>query len=506
MARNVLLIVADQWRGDCLKQTGHPLLDLPNLERLSAMGTTFRRHYVQCVPCGPARCTLHTGTYLMNHRAVRNSTPLNSDWSNLALEVRKGGHEPALVGYTTTTPDPRKVHPNDPRFRVMGDLMEGWREVTSFSPGKAPFVANMIHAGSGDLIPDERFWWPKEGPNGPTVAPSRLAKDLTDTAWLTECGLRYLMGRQGAPFFLHLGFYRPHPPFIAAEPYNGLFDPADVPAPRWAASLAAEGKQHPLLGYYLQTNPNHMYFHGAEGLAAELDEPAVRLMRAAYLGMIKEIDDHLGRVFDWLDTSGQWDDTLVIFTSDHGEQLGDHHLCGKLGYFDESFHIPLIVSDPKARAHGGRMVDAFSEQVDVMPTILDWLGLDVPRQCDGYSLLPWCHGETPADWRREVHYELDFREVASELPQQALGLEIDDCCLAVIQDEAYKYVHFAGLPPLFFDLNRDPHQFTNLAADPAYQGPMLAYAQKMLSWRLRYNDRRFTGMAASPEGLIERRR
>lgn len=162
---NILLIVADQWRGDHLKATGHPVLDLPNLEALQAEGVTFARHYVQCAPCGPARSSLHTGLYLMNHRVVRNSTPLNRDFTNLALEARKANHDPCIVGYTTTTPDPRSTHPNDPRFYVLGDIMEGWREVTSFAPRHEPYVGHLRkHGLAAPTDGYAKYWEPETGP------------------------------------------------------------------------------------------------------------------------------------------------------------------------------------------------------------------------------------------------------------------------------------------------------------------------------------------------------
>lgn len=504
---NVLLIVADQWRGDHLKAAGHPALDLPNLEALAAEGVTFRRHYVQCAPCGPARASLHTGLYLMTHRAVRNSTPLNRDFTNLALEARKANHDPCIVGYTTTTPDPRSTHPNDPRFFVLGDMMEGWREITSFAPGHQPYVGHLRKHGVPAPVDDHpTYWEPEEGPFGATTEGSIAPADHSDTAYLAECGLDFLRGRLGKKWFLHLGFYRPHPPFIAPAPYNARYRPEEMPAARRSQSRATEAEQHPLLRYHLDSIENAKFFTGADGLAADLDAAEIAKMRAAYCGMIQEIDDHLGRVFAYLKETGQWDKTLILFTSDHGEQLGDHYLLGKIGYFDESFHIPLIVRDPRPEADAarGRLVDGFTEQVDLMPTILDWLGAAPPRQCDGRSLLPFCHGETPADWRKHVHYEYDFRDCITNAPQHALGLHMDDCSLAVIQDEAFKYVHFAASPPLFFDLEKDPGQFRNVAEDPTYRAKLLDYAQAMLSWRLRHADRRLTGFTASENGLIER--
>jgi arylsulfatase A-like enzyme len=140
----------------------------------------------------------------------------------------------------------------------------------------------------------------------------------------------------------------------------------------------------------------------------------------------------------------------------------------------------------------------------VMPTILEWVGARVPRPCDGTSLGPFLRGETPEGWRREVHYEFDFRTYFGDLRERALGLHVDQCSLAVIQDARYKYVHFDALPPLFFDLEADPGQFRNVADDPAYASRVLVYAQKMLSWRLHHADRTLTGWSASPEGLVDR--
>jgi arylsulfatase A-like enzyme len=220
---------------------------------------------------------------------------------------------------------------------------------------------------------------------------------------------------------------------------------------------------------------------------------------------MQEIDDQLGRVFAYLQETGQWEDTLVIFTSDHGEQLGDHHLLGKIGYFDESFRIPLVVKPAGQAQRPGRIEDAFTESVDVMPTVLEWLGGEIPRACDGQSLLPLVErGEAPAGWRDMLHYEYDFRDVFYSRPESALGLPMDACSLCVVQDARYKYVHFAALPPLFFDLAADPHQFRNLAEDPAHAGLVKDYAQAALSWRLRHAERTLTGFRATPGGLEDR--
>jgi len=508
---NVLLIVVDHWRGDTMTNLGHPCIRTPAVDALCRDGVTFRNHYSQGAPCGPARASLLTGLYMMNHRVVQNGVPMDARHRTLADEARVAGYEPAMVGYTTTVPDPRTTSVNDPRFLFHGTMIDGWTPVARMEPARRPYYDWMRQRGHAMPDDPEDIWLPAEGyapTGGATVAPSRVPRGLTDTDWSTEHSLAYLRGMQDKNWLLHLGYWRPHPPFIAPDPFHTYYDPDEVPPPVRAASRDEEAAQHPLLDHYIHNVQQRKFFQDGEGLGSEMSEQEVRVMRAAYYGLISEVDEAIGRVVAWLKESGQYERTLIVFTCDHGEQLGNHYLLGKIGYFDESFHIPLVIVDPSkdADATRGTIVDRFTEAVDIMPTILDWLGQETPRACDGRSLLPFLRGETPADWRTEVHYEFDFRPVYAGARNPApFGLSIDQCNLAVIRDEKYKYVHFTALPPLFFDLEDDPDQFRNRADDPALAPVMLEYAQKMLSWRLHHADRTLTGYTATPEGLLSRR-
>ena len=505
--KNVLLIVVDQWRADCVPWLGTPHLRTPNLDRLCREGVTFRNHVTTTVPCGPARASLHTGLYQMNHRAVQNTVPLDARHTTMPRAVRALGYDPALVGYTTTTPDPRTTSANDPRFRVLGDNMDGWRPVGAFEPGHDGYFGWLAQQGFELPARREDIWLPQgeDAAPGATRHPARVPSHLSDSAFFTERALTYLKGRRGQPFFLHLGYYRPHPPFVASAPYHDMYRAQDMKPPVRAATPQEEAAQHPMLGWYLEHIFASSFFQGADGAAAHLDDASIRQMRATYFGMMTEIDDCLGEVFAFLDATGQWDDTLVVFTSDHGEQLGDHHLLGKVGYFDESFRIPLVLKEPATAdgkgARAGTIEDSFSESVDILPTIVDWLGGTPPRACDGRSLLPFLRTGRPDRWRTELHYEYDFRDVHYSSPERALGLTMDECSLQVIQDARWKYVHFAALPPLLFDLAADPHQFRNLAADPAHTQVVADYAQKALSWRMNHADRTLTHFRSSPRGL-----
>ncbi len=195
-----------------------------------------------------------------------------------------------------------------------------------------------------------------------------------------------------------------------------------------------------------------------------------------------------------------------ILTSDHGEQLGDHWLTEKLGWFDASYHIPLIVVDPDAADARGTIVDGhFTENVDVMPTILEWLGLPVPLQCDGRSVLPLVRGATPSSWRDGAFWEWEFRDPIGGWAEQQLGLTMDQCAISVLRDEHGKYVHFTGLPPVFYDLGADPHELENRADDPRYAATVLGYAQRMLSLRMEHVDQTLTGYVVTPAGVLDGR-
>ena len=153
----------------------------------------------------------------------------------------------------------------------------------------------------------------------------------------------------------------------------------------------------------------------------------------------------------------------------------------------------------------GTIVDEFTENVDVMPTILDLLALDVPNQCDGESLLPFCHGHTPAGWRDSAFSECDFRDLIPDGSETLLGLMPDQCAFGVLRGRRYKYVHLTGLPPLFFDLKADPDEFSNLAEDPDHHAMVLEFAQRMLSLRMNHDERVLANIVLTREGPVERK-
>ena len=504
---NVLLVTLDQWRADCLSAVGHPCLKTPHLDRLAAEGVLFRRHYTQASPCGPARASLLTGLYAHNHRSVRNGIPLDDRHANLAREARKAGYDPILFGYTDTSVDPRLYEPDDPALDTYEGVLPGFTPGLVLSMELGPWLADL--AGKGYELPakPKDIWLPRDGEHGnrgPTFPPPLYTAADSETSFLTAAALAHLADCPEG-WFVHLSYLRPHPPFIAPEPYNAMYEPAQVPPFRRAIDRVREAEQHPWLAYHLAKTHAAPLPEQEHPTLGSLDEADLRQLRATYYGMVSQVDDELGRIFAALRASGAYDRTLIMVSTDHGEHLGEHWMLGKDGYFDAAFHIPLIIRDPRAtpRARGAH-IQAFTEAIDVMPTVLEFIGLNVPPQLDGRSLAPFLAGATPPGWRREVHWEYDFRDLRELGPETALGLDSEECSLAVIRDERYKYVHFANLPPLFFDLAADPDELEDRAGDSAYLPLIVAYAQKLISWRMRHEDRTLSHLHLGPGGMVIR--
>ncbi len=498
--RNVLLITADQWRGDCVGAAGHPVVRTPNIDALAAEGVLFRRHYAQAAPCSPARACLYTGLYQMTNRVCRNGTPLDRRHDTLALMARRAGYDPTLFGYTDIAMDPRLADGHDPWLSTYEGVLPGLSVRVRLPESAEPWLS-WLRARGVATPPGLDIHLPATGPaDPPRGRPPAYSAEETETAFLTDEFLRWL-SEQSRPWFAHLSYLRPHPPFIVPEPYASMYSPDEGPDFVRAPDIEAEAGQHPFLAQALKTADKGDFVRGASGPVAEWDERACRQIRATYWGMISEVDAQVGRVVAGLKAAGAWDDTVVAFTSDHGEMMGDRHLFGKLGWFEQSYHVPLVIRDP-GRAARGTAVERFTEAVDIVPTILDAVGAEVPGHLDGRTLISFLDGDEPVNWREEAHWEFDFREVASGAAERIYGAPLDALNLAVIRGERYKYVHFAALRPLLFDLQADPGELVNLADDPAYTRVRIEMAEKLLAWRARHLDRMLTGIELSANGPV----
>jgi arylsulfatase A-like enzyme len=472
---NVLFVTLDQFRADAMGVAGHALVRTPTLDALADCSVRFANHYSQAAPCSPGRAALYTGTYQMNNRVVANGTPLADRFDNVARVARRSGYDPTLFGYTDIGIDPMQAEgPNDPRLDAYDGLLPGFVEGLRLPEDQGPWLEWLAELG---------YDVPTSWIDALRGEPDRPAEH-SHSAFLTDRVLQWLAD-QGSGWFAHVSYLRPHSPYAAAGEYSSLYDPDDVQLP-----IAPSASRHPL----------HDAALGLSHVAAPTDEAAMRRLKAQYYGMVTEVDFQLGRVLDAIRARGEWDVTAVVVTADHGEQLGDHGLLEKLAYFEESYHIPLLVRDPRhAEAHG-RVVTAFTENVDVLPTVCGLLDAEVPSQVDGLPLSAFLQGDgEPPWWRDAAHWEWDWRYlfIGAGPSGWPLDRRLERQNLAVVRTATHAYVHFGDGSWRCFDLESDPTWRTE-TEDPAV---VLGLVQSLASWRQEHLDRTYTSMLLTPERL-----
>jgi len=499
--KNVLFIIIDQLRADCLSGALADHVDLPHLRALMDESVVFAKNYSTTNPCGPSRVSILTARYAMNHRSIRNGSPLSHDTPNIATEAAKAGYDPMLFGYTDTSQDPRAFPEGHPALMTYEHPMRGFREVCEMRLEEShPWRADL--RAKGYEFDGEDVFRPVT-PKGQTPRPNDPAlykAEDSDTAFLTNECLKGLADQGDKPWFAHLTWIRPHPPFNAPAPYNDMYDPASLPLPE-RLSRDEEHAFHP----YMEPLHDYAAIAGTVEGFADLDDSDenVQTLRAIYLGLATEVDVHLGRVVQWLKDSGQYDDTLLVVTADHGELLGDRHAWGKLAPFDAAYHTPLIIRAPGAIP---RKINHFTESTDVTPTILDWIGQARPSSMDGRSLMPWIQGENP-DWRDFSYSEHDFANPVDPTPwERKLGLHQSNANCAILREERFTLVHFAdGMEPMLFDA-QGRGELENIAENPEFAGEMLRLTQKLLSHRMQNTDHTLSTTMITKQGPVETQR
>ena len=379
-------------------------------------------------------------------------------------------------------------------------------ELPYYSPDGSPWLQWLATLGYEDL-PDhpEGMYepladFPGADDHGESWAPALFAAEHSETAFQVGKLQEWFDRHGGEPWFVHASFLRPHPPYRNPVGYHDRYDADDGPPFRGFADRDDERASHLLAQVAIDV-----------AVGCPVEDRDRRQQRTTYWGAMAEVDDQLGVLLDWMDGRGLLEDTLVVLTSDHGEQAGDRWLVQKLAWFDESYHVPLFVIDPRPEADSqrGTVVRSITEHVDVLPTICAWLGVETPVQCDGRSLQPFVHeGRVPDLWRTEAHWEWDFRDPADHLAEDMLGVTGEECNLNVVRGERWKYVHFAApksvLPPLLFDLDADPDQVVNRADDPDCAAVVAECAEQLLTWRMTHDERTLTGHVLTGNGLVTR--
>lgn len=433
---NILWYCTDQQRFDTIAALGHPHVRTPTLDRLTTEGTAFTHAYCQSPICTPSRASFMTGMYPARVRNCRNGNEAWPDHPPLISKlIAQAGYDCGMIG---------KFHLQSSGHRTEPRLDDGYRWWKfSHAPRddwpEGHDYAEWVREQGGDL-------------NALRESPDRVPTELHQTTWATERSLEFLKEPRDQPWCLTINVYDPHPPFIPPRSYADQFDPTELPGPYFRESDLEQ--QAKLAGLDFQTTAVHP------------DEFDGRLQQALYFAMIAQIDDQFARLLEALEQSGQRDNTVIIFTSDHGETLGDHGLLFKgCRFYEGLVRVPLIFSWP-GRIQQNLRSDALVELIDLSATLLDLAGVSPPEAMQGRSLWPILSGEAPPESHRDF-VRCEYFDALD--PHFCVG-EGDHTFGTMYRNRRYKLVvyHGHGLGELY-DLQNDPWEFENLWDDPAHQ-------------------------------------
>ncbi len=460
---NIVFIITDQQRFDTIAALGYDHVDTPNLDRLVNEGTTFTRTYVSAPSCSPSRSSLFTGVYPHTLGVLRNEDLWQHSWVELLAEA---GYRCTNVGKMHTAPwespigfhdrtvveNKDRDHPSVPFYHDQWDKAlwsHGLRKPTRTVHREEPEYRERLGA----------FEW-------------TLPDDMHSDNFVGAHARWWLESYPGTePFFLQVGFPGPHPPYDPVSRHLDAYRDRDVPLPvRTPEDLASQPTALKELRAHHQANDHDSVVH----LADPTDEQS-RRQRRHYYANITQIDEQVGLLMEALEARKALDDTVIIFTSDHGDCLGDHGHSQKWTMYEPSVRVPAIIWGPGRRIQPGQRVEALTAMMDLGPTVLELAGITPPPWMEAQSLLPALRG---AEWLGRTHV---FSEHAKDLI--LTGTEL----MTMVRGDRWKYVEFVDSDEgQLFDLATDPNEERSLWDSPpeSAAGAVRAELRDVISrWR-----------------------
>lgn len=431
---NILWYCTDQQRFDTIGALGNPYVQTPTLDGLVEEGVAFTHAYCQSPICTPSRASFMTGLYPSRVHNTRNGNDTFPDSPPLISKlIADSGYDCGLIGKfhlvsAGERPEPRLddgfgywQHSHAPR--------DDWPEGTHA-------YADWVRDQGRDL-------------DAMRNSAERVDPEYHQTKWASDCAIDFMSQERDQPWLLNVNVYDPHPPFIPPAEYASRFDADDMPGPHFRDSDLETQKSLAAIDF--------------QGDAATPEELGAKDVQAKYYAMIALIDDQFARILKALDDTGQRENTVIIFTSDHGETLGDHGLMMKGCRFYEGLtRVPLIFSWP-GNFSGGRLCGGLVELLDLSATLLALAGLEIPEYHQGRNLLPILAGESEGVRIRESVRCEYFDALASRFTGG------DGSFATMYRTHRYKLsvYHDKKLGELY-DLESDPWEFENLWDDPAH--------------------------------------
>ena len=460
---NILWLCTDQQRFDTIAAHGNRLIKTPNLDQLAADGVSFRQAYCQSPVCTPSRASFLTGRYPRTTRCRQNGQQMPADEILLPKMFADVGYRCGLAGklHLASCSD-GKVEVRiadgyrDEDFHWSHHPQPDWRHDNDYT--------RWLEVEKGTTW-DEHYQQPASG--SPYVK-NGMPAELHQTTWCAEETIRFLRdaapgeNSDAPPWFFSFNCFAPHHPFDPPPEYSERYNPDDMPLPK-RRDGELDDKPH-----FQQLDAEWAHNSPGEFHSAAMTDRDRRQVTAAYYAMCEHIDHEVGRILTALDESGQRDNTLVIFMSDHGEMLGDHHLYFKGPHFyDEAIRVPLIIRYPNGSYATGTEVDDLVELTDLAPTLLEAAGIaPPPDRLQGRSLVPALSGkdENP---RQQI-----FGEYYNSWTH-------GDAYATCLRTDTEKIVVYHGTNEgELYDLETDPDEFTNLWNDPSSTGRKLALLQR----------------------------
>ncbi|AXS42004.1 sulfatase-like hydrolase/transferase [Breoghania sp. L-A4] len=521
-AKNVLFIMFDQLRWDYLSCYGHPHLHTPNIDKLAQKGVRFDRARIQSPICGSSRMSTYTGRYVHSHGASWNGIPLKVGEITMGDHLRKAGMDCWLVGKTHMRADADGMA----RLGLEPDSLIGARvaecgfDVFERDDGMRSEGPDGVYDAAGalkynDYLRDRGYEsdnpWHDHANSGIDAAgnvlsgwflknstePANIEESDSETPYMTRRGMEFIAAQGDRPWCCHLSYIKPHWPYVVPAPYHDMYGRQHIkPVVRSDAEFA---DAHPVLKGFM-TNPVGEAFSRQEVRDAVIP---------AYMGLIKQCDDQMGVLFQWLEDTGRMDDTMIVVTSDHGDFLGDHWMGEKTFFHDTSTKVPLIIYDPspEADATRGTVCNELVECIDLAPTFLEVAGTDpasVNHILEGRSLMPILHGKQDGPLRDYVICEYDYS--ASPLADR-LGVNAREAVMFMVADTKWKLVHCeGGFRPILFDLEADPDELVDLGDREDHADVIAAMYEKLFTWARRPSQRTTRSTAQLEEMRTQTRR
>ena len=433
---NIILILTDQFRGDCVGADGNPYIYTPFLDSMADRGVLFRRGYSPSPTCIPARACMVTGQMPTNAGFFTNNFAQVWDYPDTMMtQLRDGGYQTINIG---------KNH-FKPYRSCLGFEINRVYETGRDENGEPSDYQLWLNDVTGGRVTDTAL---TSDNNSWVVMPWNQDPELHPSAWTADEAVRQLRHRDTTrPFYMQVSFHRPHPPLDPPAELLRMYENIDLPKPvegEWSKKYAIAS-------------------HNISPFEGKIAERDIMLAKRAYYAQITFIDRQIGKILTYLQKSRLMQNTIIVFTADHGELLGDHNMFRKGPAFEGSARVPFIVCGPGVKHSIAKSVENEPVSlIDLLPTFLDYAGITPRASYDGVSLKPLLSGDCcPENWERKYIYGENYRDM------KAFGIQVG---WDFVVDKQYKYVwnSITG-DEYFFDLENDRDELYNLIAEPSLQ-------------------------------------